>query len=75
MTAGQRNCSIEINDLSSKYRVDDVVFALHASVSEPAELGAMLLKLLTDEQRMEVFGKFCRSCGCDDPRCQCGNDE
>jgi hypothetical protein len=34
-----------------------------------------LLLLLSDEDRLEVFGEFCRNCGTADPRCQCGNDE
>lgn len=34
-----------------------------------------LLKLLDPEDRMEIFGKFCKHCGGDDPNCQCWNDE
>ena len=34
-----------------------------------------LLPRLTDEQRMEAFGDYCRHCGCDNPHCQCANDE
>lgn len=34
-----------------------------------------MLKKLTDEQRLTVFGHFCRFCGDKDPRCQCWNDE
>lgn len=30
---------------------------------------------LTPEQRGLVFNLFCTSCGVDDPRCQCWNDE
>jgi hypothetical protein len=30
---------------------------------------------LTDEERLEVFAAFCTECGCDDPDCQCWNDE
>jgi hypothetical protein len=30
---------------------------------------------LTPDQRMEVFGEFCKHCGWDDPKCQCWNDE
>ena len=37
------------------------------------------LMALTGEQRLEIFSKFCMSCGRvepdDGPRCQCGNDE
>lgn len=34
-----------------------------------------LLRTLSPEQRMTVFRTFCRSCGGDDPACQCWNDE
>lgn len=30
---------------------------------------------LTDDQRVELMGNYCRSCGCKDPSCQCWNDE
>lgn len=46
---------------------------LPATTPHAAEVNALLA--LTDEQRMEVFSHFCRSCGTDDPRCQCWNDE
>lgn len=35
---------------------------------------AELMKL-TDEQRLQAFLYFCRSCGSTDPGCQCWNDE
>lgn len=35
----------------------------------------VLLSALTDEQRMDLFGNFCRACGSPDPGCQCWNDE
>ena len=33
------------------------------------------LLALTDEQRLAALGFFCTHCGCDNPRCQCWNDE
>jgi hypothetical protein len=33
------------------------------------------LEDLTDEQRLEVFSHFCKHCGCNDPKCQCWNDD
>lgn len=33
------------------------------------------LSNMTDEQRMDVFSKYCRHCGSDNPDCQCWNDE
>ena len=34
-----------------------------------------LFKELTDEERLEVMNRYCKSCGSDNPRCQCWNDE
>lgn len=33
------------------------------------------LREMRSEERMEIFRLFCRSCGADDPGCQCWNDE
>ena len=33
------------------------------------------VKAMTDNERLELFGGSCKHCGCDDPRCQCWNDE
>lgn len=33
------------------------------------------LQKLSAEERMVVFGFFCKYCGADDPLCQCWNDE
>jgi len=33
------------------------------------------LKTYTDEERLEIFSEFCDHCGCEDPKCQCWNDE
>ena len=44
-----------------------------ATSAHAATVNALLA--MTDDQRMEVFGFFCRYCGTDDPRCQCWNDE
>jgi hypothetical protein len=30
---------------------------------------------MTSEERLELFGNFCPSCGSDDPGCQCWNDD
>lgn len=34
-----------------------------------------LMMQLTEERRLEVIAEFCQSCGIDDPRCQCENDD
>lgn len=39
------------------------------------EAAAHAVSLLTDEERMDVFGPYCRFCGRNDPKCQCWNDE
>lgn len=39
-----------------------------------AQVTNMLLAL-SDEERMKVFGHFCKFCGCNNPRCHCWNDE
>jgi hypothetical protein len=33
------------------------------------------LDALSDEHRMELFGNYCRYCGCKNPGCQCWNDD
>lgn len=33
------------------------------------------LAMLTEEERKEVFSRFCTECGSYDPECQCWNDE
>jgi DNA-directed RNA polymerase specialized sigma24 family protein len=37
------------------------------------------LDALSDDQRLELFGRYCAHCGCKQPesgmRCQCWNDE
>lgn len=33
------------------------------------------LDSLTDEQRLNVFSRYCTHCGSRNPRCQCMNDE
>lgn len=33
------------------------------------------LDKLTDEARLGVMLRYCRSCGSTDPKCQCWNDE
>lgn len=36
---------------------------------------AKALAELSPDQRQELFGAYCRSCGSRDPNCQCWNDE
>lgn len=33
------------------------------------------LRTLSDDDRLEVFSHFCKFCGCDNPKCQCWNDD
>jgi hypothetical protein len=34
-----------------------------------------LLTLCTEEERLEVFGEYCKWCGTDKLPCHCNNDE
>jgi len=47
--------------------------------SEFVELVRSFQCNLTDEQRLDFWqaiqGEYCKSCGRNDPRCQCWNDE
>jgi hypothetical protein len=54
-------------------RIDDVENGPDFYTPVPSVVA--LLSKLTDDERVQVFGHFCTSCGCIDPRCQCWNDE
>ena len=57
-----------------KFKADDgSEFITEAECIAHDALCALLA--LTEEQRTKVLSHFCRSCGTDDPRCQCWNDE
>ena len=34
-----------------------------------------ILNKFTEEERLEVMNQYCKSCGSDNPKCQCWNDE
>lgn len=34
-----------------------------------------IFKELTDEERLDVMSGYCKSCGSENPGCQCWNDE
>ena len=42
---------------------------------EKLDLVLTILKLLSNDERRELFTNFCHCCGDTDPRCQCWNDE
>lgn len=42
---------------------------------EGVELAEAKLDQLTDDQRVELFAKYCRYCGDKDPRCYCHRDD
>lgn len=50
-------------------------FCVKAEQTDPLEGVMALLACLTDEQRCELFSRFCMHCGDIDPSCQCWNDE
>jgi len=46
-----------------------------APVTDNVRLFVARLKMLTDEERKQIFSHFCTNCGSIDPRCQCWNDD
>lgn len=46
-----------------------------SKMNEVLESIKELLDALSDDERLELFGFYCKSCGGTDPRCQCWNDE
>jgi hypothetical protein len=55
-----------------------MTFIQYIAEPKPIKTTEFVLKLiecLSDEQRLEVFSHFCKYCGCDNPRCQCWNDD
>jgi len=42
---------------------------------EEIQFLAHKMRLLSEEQRRELFSMFCKECGSDDPKCQCWNDD
>jgi len=39
------------------------------------DIARACLKLLSDEERCDLFGEFCYFCGADDPACDCMRDD
>ena len=54
-----------------------IQYLLNAAYEEQglAAAARFLVSHLTDEQRIDVFGSYCRHCGTPDAPCQCMNDE
>ena len=46
-----------------------------ASELEQSETLEMKVDQLTDDERLDLFGRYCKSCGTDNPHCHCWNDE
>ena len=42
---------------------------------EMFNLTKIMFQKLSNEQRLKIMNEYCKDCGCDDPRCQCSNDE
>lgn len=34
-----------------------------------------MMSMLTDNERLEIIGGYCKECGCENPKCACWNDE
>ena len=62
------NISVDVvvntNKIHHKQHFDDLYIATD-----------YLFSTLTDEQRMQIIGSYCKYCGCDNPRCNCENDD
>ena len=64
-------CLRLINDLESDVNNLDISFVSDSAFNKTKKL----LKELTDDERMELFGDYCKYCGDTNPTCQCWNDE
>ena len=71
-SAGLYGASITIERNEMKNALSQQDEAIRLEAVQPI-IAAM--KQMTDEERMEVIGNFCRYCGCGNPQCQCWNDE
>lgn len=62
------NGSIDpIYDAMSEFAQQEVAAATHPLQEK--------VDAMTDDERMELFGKYCKYCGRKDPNCQCWNDD
>jgi hypothetical protein len=53
-----------------------LILSIKEGFTKYADAHAMeFLKDLTDEERLEIFNKFCKSCGSKNNKCQCWNDD
>lgn len=46
-----------------------------ASPDAAPETVVKCVEMLSDEQRIDLFRRFCKHCGSNNPRCHCSNDE
>lgn len=64
-----------MSDEQRRLSDEDSMYLAEAILS----LAASLLPRMSDDARCRVFSEiksgYCGSCGCDDPRCPCWNDE
>ena len=51
--------------------VENYIPTIDSKLIEPAKI----LDSLTDEERLTLFSFYCKHCGCNNPNCQCWNDE
>lgn len=68
--SGQVNGEPTIGMAGAEEAFDALVGALPA----PPEISD-IVAAMSDSQRMELFSNYCRSCGTNNPDCQCWNDE
>lgn len=67
-----------VYDVLNHYEVRSHCFEVCRAIMEqplPLQDVKELVAKLSDDDRMDLFGGYCKHCGTDDPRCQCWNDE
>lgn len=62
---------------AEKLARNEMVDEIHVMLRELIKNSTIIEQLnkLTNDERMEIFGKFCNHCGNKDHLCQCWNDE
>jgi hypothetical protein len=80
-TGIQREREIEraLRQFSDRPSMDELLAQMLADRAKAAAASFARLKQgfasLTDDQRAEIVSDYCKACWCNDPRCQCWNDE
>jgi hypothetical protein len=62
-------------DMTHRYWDTDKQMWMYPESEKRIAEAIALLKVMTDDERLECFAAFCKFCGSDDPDCVCWNDE